>query len=347
MRSQRVRHKWKTFTFTSLRKNIWNLHHRQNINFLKTYNAPLESERSNKYHRISFLTKIPNQLVIDMGIGKWGFQNQLYYWQSFFKIFFKLILFTCSLARYHTACGILAPQPGIWTHAPCIGCADGSPGKSPDRAFGEHGLGMQTIGLLMPDPGVKQISSQITDSFGNPQASPGQSRAFVTKLTAEPKATRSTCVLQVSWSQRAGREASPPPSSSQTHQPDNLLLFSAVEMSGGDGGQKEDKTYIYWCPWTQKYKAWRREINPPLSFSSVAQSCPTLGPHGLQHSRPPCLSQLPEFTQTHVHGVGDAIQPSHPLSSPSPPALSLSQHQGLFKSVSSSHQVAKVLEFQL
>ena len=58
----------------------------------------------------------------------------------------------------------------------------------------------------MPDPGVKQISSQITDSFGNPQASPGQSRAFVTKLTAEPKATRSTCVLQVSRSQRAGRE---------------------------------------------------------------------------------------------------------------------------------------------
>ena len=55
--------------------------------------------------------------------------------------------------------------------------------------------------------------------------------------------------------------------------------------------------------------------------------------------------QLPEFTQTHVHWVGDAIQPSHPLSSPSPPALNLSQHQGLFKWVSSSHQVAKVLSF--
>ena len=55
--------------------------------------------------------------------------------------------------------------------------------------------------------------------------------------------------------------------------------------------------------------------------------------------------RLPEFTQTHVHRVGDAIQPSHPLSSPSPPALNLSQHQGLFKGVSSSHQVAKVLEF--
>ena len=57
--------------------------------------------------------------------------------------------------------------------------------------------------------------------------------------------------------------------------------------------------------------------------------------------------QLPEFTQTYNHRVSDAIQPSHPLSSPSPPAFNLSQHQGLFKWVSSSHQVAKVLEFQL
>ena len=57
--------------------------------------------------------------------------------------------------------------------------------------------------------------------------------------------------------------------------------------------------------------------------------------------------QLLEFTQTHVHWVCDAIQPSYPLSSPSPPAFNLSQHQGLFKWVSSSHQVAKVLEFQL
>ena len=61
----------------------------------------------------------------------------------------------------------------------------------------------------------------------------------------------------------------------------------------------------------------------------------------------PVHHQLPESTQTHVHWVGDAIQPSHPLSSPSPSALDLSQHQGLFKWVSSSHQVAKVLELQL
>ena len=61
----------------------------------------------------------------------------------------------------------------------------------------------------------------------------------------------------------------------------------------------------------------------------------------------PVLHHLPEFAQIHVHWVDDAVQPSHPLSSPSPPALSLSQHQGLFQWVDSLHQVAKVLELQL
>ena len=61
----------------------------------------------------------------------------------------------------------------------------------------------------------------------------------------------------------------------------------------------------------------------------------------------PVHHQLPELAQTHVHWVGDAIQPSHPLSSPSAPTFNLSQHQGLFKWVSSLHQVAKVLECQL
>ena len=61
----------------------------------------------------------------------------------------------------------------------------------------------------------------------------------------------------------------------------------------------------------------------------------------------PVHHQLPEFMQTHIHQIGDAIQPSHPLSSPSPPAFNLSQHQGLLQWVSSSYQVAKVLEFQL
>ena len=66
----------------------------------------------------------------------------------------------------------------------------------------------------------------------------------------------------------------------------------------------------------------------------------SLQPHGLQHSRPPCPSPAPEFTQTHVHRVSDAIQPSHPLSFPSPTTFNLSQHQGLYKRVSSLHQVA-------
>ena len=83
-------------------------------------------------------------------------------------------------------------------------------------------------------------------------------------------------------------------------------------------------------------------------FSSVAQLCLTLcHPVDCSRSGFPVHHQLLELTETHVHAVGDAIQPSHPLSSPSPPTFNLSQHQGLFKWVSSSHQVAKVLEFQL
>ena len=85
-----------------------------------------------------------------------------------------------------------------------------------------------------------------------------------------------------------------------------------------------------------------------FQFSSVSQSCPTLW-DPMNRSTPglPVHHQLLESTQTHVHRVGDAIQASHPLSSPSPPAFHLSQHQGLLKWVSSLHRMAKVLEFQL
>ena len=83
-------------------------------------------------------------------------------------------------------------------------------------------------------------------------------------------------------------------------------------------------------------------------FSSVAQSCPAgCDPKDCSTPGFPVHHQLLEFTQTHVHWVSDAIQPSHPLLSPSPPAFNLSQHQGLFQWVGSSHQMAKVLEFQL
>ena len=89
-------------------------------------------------------------------------------------------------------------------------------------------------------------------------------------------------------------------------------------------------------------------ISEGQMFSSVAQLCLTLcDPMDCSTPGFPVHHQLLEFTQTHVHRVRDAIQPSHPLSSPSPPTFNFSQHQDLFKRVSSSHQVAKVLEFQL
>ena len=83
-------------------------------------------------------------------------------------------------------------------------------------------------------------------------------------------------------------------------------------------------------------------------FSSVAQSCPTLC-DPMNHSTPglPVHHQLLEFTQTHVYQVSDAIQPSHPLLSPFPSAPNPSQHQSLFQWVNSSHEVTKVLGFQL
>ena len=85
-----------------------------------------------------------------------------------------------------------------------------------------------------------------------------------------------------------------------------------------------------------------------LCCCSVAKSCLTLcDPMNCSTPGFPVLHHLREFTQTHVHWVGHTIQPSHPLSSPSPPAFNLSQDQSLFQWVSSSHQVAKVLHLQL
>ena len=90
------------------------------------------------------------------------------------------------------------------------------------------------------------------------------------------------------------------------------------------------------------------KLGVSVQFSSVAQLCLTpCNPMNRSTPGLPVHHQLLEFTQIHVHWVGDAIQPSHPLLSPPPPAFNLSQHQGLFKWVSSSHQVAKVLEFEL
>ena len=96
------------------------------------------------------------------------------------------------------------------------------------------------------------------------------------------------------------------------------------------------------------YCVWTPLINLSVRVSSVIQSCPTLQLHELQHNRPPCPSPSPGVhSNSCLSKVGDTIKPSHSLSSPSPPAPNPSQHQGLLQWVNSSHELAKVLEFQL
>ena len=102
----------------------------------------------------------------------------------------------------------------------------------------------------------------------------------------------------------------------------------------------QDWSPLRWTGWIS-LQSKELSIRYSVHFSSVAQSCPTLCDP--MNSSTPGLRihhQLPEFTQTHIHQVGDAIQPSHPLSSPSPPAPYPSQHQSLFQWVNSSHEVA-------
>ena len=97
-------------------------------------------------------------------------------------------------------------------------------------------------------------------------------------------------------------------------------------------------------PWTENSP---NDTHKKVQFSSVAQSCPALcDPMDCSIPAFPVHHELLELAQTHVHWIGDAIQPSHPLSSPPPSIFKLSQQQSLFQWVSPSHQVAKVLELQ-
>ena len=123
----------------------------------------------------------------------------------------------------------------------------------------------------------------------------------------------------------------------------NGILLSHKKGCIWVSSSEVDEPRDYYTAWTKLER--EKQIS---QFSSVTQSYPTLcNPMNCSMPGLPVHHQLPESTQSHVHCVGDAIQPSHPLSSPSLPAFNPSQHQGLFQWVSSSHQVAKVLEFQL
>ena len=115
-----------------------------------------------------------------------------------------------------------------------------------------------------------------------------------------------------------------------------------TEWEGSLGKNGYMYTYVWLSPFAVHLKLSQHSLLISYQFSSVAQSCSTLC--NPMNRSTPGLSvhhQLPEFTQTHTHRVGDTIQPSHPLLSPSSPAPSPSQHQGLFQWVNSSHEVAK------
>ena len=121
----------------------------------------------------------------------------------------------------------------------------------------------------------------------------------------------------------------------------SLFLLPFLNPSCTSGSSQ----FMYW--WSLALKILSITFRSD-QFRSVAQSCPTpCDPMNCSMTGLPVHHQFPEFTHTYVHRVSDAIQPSHPLSFPSLPAPNPSQHQGLFHWVSSSHEVAKVLEFQL
>ena len=118
----------------------------------------------------------------------------------------------------------------------------------------------------------------------------------------------------------------------------------AVSPSSSILGQGTKILHAWWHGQRKKKVIIKNYISVQFSHSVVSDS---LWPMNRSTPGLPVHHHLPEFTQTHIHRVGDATQPSHPLSSPSPPALNPSQHQNLFQWVNSSHEVAKVLEFQL
>ena len=148
------------------------------------------------------------------------------------------------------------------------------------------------------------------------------------------------------------------------------LSFMLQEHDKNLPYQKEDSLHVFFehLPCSKSQLLIKRCLGSPVEYArnmgcnglrrflmsvhcfcySVTKSCPTLcDPMDCSTPDSPVLHYLPQFSQTHVHWVSDAIQPSYPLSSASPPTFNPSQHQDLLKRVSSLHQVAKVLEMQL
>ena len=143
-----------------------------------------------------------------------------------------------------------------------------------------------------------------------------------------------------SWNHNDGRNIN-----NLRYADDTTLTAESEELKSFLMTVKEEVKKLAWNSTFRKLRSWH--LVPSVQFSSVAQSCPALQSHEPQHARPPCSSPTPR-----VHPNPCPLSRwCHPTISssvgPSPPALKLSQHQGLFKWVSSSHQVARVLEFQL
>ena len=167
---------------------------------------------------------------------------------------------------------------------------------------------------------------------------------------------RFVCLLRLSWVKGYVASTEPP---IQYHllcnyKPIKFLSLIIFQFNSSllKNSTLIDSSWRFTCI-TSSLKKWRLLFIKECLVSFQIRSDQSLSHVGLFATQwitarqPPCPSPTQEFTQTHVHWVSDAIQPSHPLSSPSPPAPNPSQHQSLFQWVNSSHEVAKVLEFQL
>ena len=167
-------------------------------------------------------------------------------------------------------------------------------------------------------------------------------------ITASPTFSRKSCSILMSKRCLKFNSLFPSLSSIKSYSPPNLCQHFQWHPYLCNCSRWKSGSILDFPSLTTLIKLYPFPLISSVQFSSFAQPCPTLC-NPINRSTPglPVHYQLPEFTQTHVHRVSDAIQPSHPLLSPSPLAPNTSQHQGLFQWVNSSHEVAKVLEFQL